>query len=71
MSFMATSGDRIVGILLNKVVYSSDDANIVSFKEALVSQPDNFMWKILNFMDFLYKVCTHTLKIFSQWVVNK
>jgi hypothetical protein len=53
---MATSGDRIVGVLLNKVMYSSDDANIVSFKEALIAHPDNFMWEILNFMDFLYKV---------------
>ena len=56
MSLIATEGDRTVGVLLNKVVYCCQDANIVSFKEALLDQPDNFMWKILNFMDFLYEV---------------
>ena len=56
MSFMATEGDRIVGVMLNKVEYCCEDANIVSFKEALADDPDNFMWKILNFMDYLYKV---------------
>ena len=56
MSFIATEGERIVGVLLNKVIYKCDDANIVSFKEAVREHPDNFIWDILNFMDFLYKV---------------
>ena len=58
MSMMATVGDRIIGVLLNKVVYKCDDANIVSFKEAVAELPDSFMWHILHFMDFLYKVTT-------------
>ena len=56
MSLMATLNDRIVGVLLNKVVYKCDDANIVSFAEAVSELPDSFMWHILHFMDFLYKV---------------
>lgn len=67
MSFMATEGDRIVGVLLNKVVYKCDDANIVSFKEAIFDQPDSFMWHILNFMDHLYK----DIDLFEKYEVDR
>jgi len=56
MSFMATKGDQIVGVMLNKVSYLCEDANIVSFQEAVANNPDSFFWHILNLMDELYKV---------------
>jgi len=56
MSFMATKGDQIVGVMLNKVSYLCEDANIVSFQEAVANNPDSLFWHILNLMDELYKV---------------
>ena len=53
---MATVNGKMVGVLLNRVDYHNEDDNIVSFKEALAENKENFMWNILRFMDVLYKV---------------
>ena len=47
---------KIVGALMNKVVYKDESKNIPGFSEALEEKKENFMWDILNLMDQLYKV---------------
>ena len=47
---------RIIGALMNKVVYKDETKNIPGFSEALKEETSNFMWDILNLMDQLYKV---------------
>ena len=52
-----SNGDtKIVGALMNKVVYLEETKNIPGFPEALETERNNFMWDILNLMDQLYKV---------------
>lgn len=50
---------KIVGALMNKVVYKEETKNIPGFPEALKEEKANFMWDILNLMDQLYKVCIY------------
>ena len=47
---------KIVGALMNKVVYADVEKNVPGFAEALEENTSNFMWDILNLMDQLYQV---------------
>jgi hypothetical protein len=53
---------KIVGALMNKVVYKEEIKNIPGFPEALKEEKANFMWDILNLMDQLYKVWLYLSK---------
>ena len=56
MSYKATINGKIVGVLMNKIVYKDRSKNIDGFAEILADDKGNFMWPILELMDQLYKV---------------
>lgn len=55
MSCMAVEDDRVVGVALNRIVYREPEKNIDSFAEAIETNNEIFMRKILDFMDVLYE----------------
>ena len=65
MSCKVTKNGELVGLCLNKIEYLDETKRIPSFAEAVEGR-DIFMNKILEFMDFLYKVCFQNNQIYIK-----